>query len=155
VPSVREIWKTKSIINTPAGDGKTLSPASAVTTILGDVENLPDDIEILKADQAAIRTEVASLRENLAAELAPAVVEAVAAALKDGVTEETLISAAEKGVRRVLGSLDPDPTLGTNTGRATDLRAPDVAPCAAVEPAERPCGCHVTTAPYQQEDQPQ
>lgn len=109
MPTVREIWKTKGIVNDPSQEGKSYSPATAVTAVLHSVETLPDDIELLKADQAAIRTEVAKLREDLAAELAPAVVDAITAALRTGVSDETMISAAEMGVRRALGSLDAQP----------------------------------------------
>ncbi|MGH8793138.1 MAG: hypothetical protein ACRDXX_10885 [Stackebrandtia sp.] len=121
MPSVREIWKTKGLVNDPDEDGTAYSPATALTDILGAVENLPDDIEILKSDQAAIRTEVAALREGLAAELAPAILDAITNALSDGLSDETLVTAAEQGVRRVLRSIPADPSLmdrTTSTGGA-------------------------------------
>ncbi|ADD43887.1 hypothetical protein [Stackebrandtia nassauensis] len=110
MPNVKQIWRTKGMIDAPTGD-ETLSPAKALTAIMADVETLPDDVEVLKADQSAIRTEIASLAQSLADTLAPALLAALAEALKTGITDDVLVSAAEQGVRRVLGSLDPEPGL--------------------------------------------
>ncbi|MGH8879791.1 MAG: hypothetical protein ACRD0P_20985, partial [Stackebrandtia sp.] len=118
MPSVKQIWRTKGLVDAPTGD-ETLSPAKALTTIMADVEMLPDDVEVLKSDQAAIRTEIAQLAQGLADTLAPALLAALADALKSGITDDVLVSAAEQGVRRVLGSLDPEPGLIAPTTTAT------------------------------------
>ncbi|MGH8882005.1 MAG: hypothetical protein ACRD0P_32425, partial [Stackebrandtia sp.] len=73
---MKQIWKTKGLVDDASEEGKSYSPATAITVALHNTETLPDDLEVLKKTIEAARKEVAQLREELATDLAPALVKA-------------------------------------------------------------------------------
>ncbi|MGH8879663.1 MAG: hypothetical protein ACRD0P_20325 [Stackebrandtia sp.] len=120
----KQLWRTKGLIDDAEEEGKSYAPATAITVLMHNTNALPDDIEVLKADVAATRTEIGKLREELASDLAPELVEALAKQLEDGLPSEAIVAAVKQAVQELLAGLANGAPQPRESLAADNLAAP-------------------------------